>query len=255
VATGYRVIFLGMQAGKDIRTVKQGLADAFRSTPEKMELLLAKLPIVLKEDVDHATARRYQKVVLEAGGDCRVEPLEATDPSHSTGVPSEPASPLKVCPKCGYQAVSPDGRTAGLEEMNADSTAKLESTIRILPGESKVFTISCYLTLLHEEISNPLEMEPLLRVDTNTWEEMGVEVELKGRIITQSVDLWERSTDGSNWRPVRAEQSIEFSSADFMMSNAKALHCNNFRRSEKLPGCRGRKLIKPLINMKGARLN
>jgi hypothetical protein len=102
---GYRVIFQGIQPDHDVQVVKQALAEAFHSTPEKMELLLSKLPIVVKENVDRETALKYQEVILKAGGDCRLESPGETEGDFSA--PAEPP-PLKVCPKCGYQAVSPD---------------------------------------------------------------------------------------------------------------------------------------------------
>jgi hypothetical protein len=83
--------------------VAQELALAFRTTPEKMKALLAKLPLALKENVDHATALKYQKIVTDAGGVSRVEAVAAGGAAEKTG---QASPPLKVCPKCGYKAVS-----------------------------------------------------------------------------------------------------------------------------------------------------
>ena len=95
--TRYKVVLLGINPGDDPVEARAGLARVFRFDPAKIEKLLARLPVVLKSDLDYKAAVKYRAVLYKAGGACRLEPMG----------PVEMVSPtIKTCPRCGYEAKS-----------------------------------------------------------------------------------------------------------------------------------------------------
>lgn len=348
---GYRVIFQGIQPDREMQAVRQALADEFRATPEKIDVLLARLPVVQKENVDQATALKYRNAVLKAGGDCRIELMERSggDPD----APLESGSPLRICPRCGYEAVAPQdplltayggqgecpscgiilskfnreasrppegelkergpdratitshggGRrfpaqmvfiglvlvavlayyfmakndsnrqevntngppsdrqpvVQGQEQENrsgagaavdpsritaADLLAEQERakwvqpTFRVAPGETKIFTISLYLPCLHDSAAIADDLKPLYNLQSNTWNERGVEAEVRRATVTNhSAGLWEIYQKGQNtWRPVRADKNMRITSMrrDREIKGPELFQCSNISALRKI---------------------
>jgi len=57
----YKVILQHIVPGKDIQAAKQTITDSFQLSPDKVASLLSKIPLVVKQHVDYATAPKIQK--------------------------------------------------------------------------------------------------------------------------------------------------------------------------------------------------
>jgi hypothetical protein len=106
VGNGYRIVLLGISPDKDPQEVKQQMGKAFRLTPEKAEQMFSILPVTIRSDVNYPTAMKYQEVISNIGGVCRVESGEEGE--HASSLPKKPLQTDKICPNCGYRTTSPD---------------------------------------------------------------------------------------------------------------------------------------------------
>ena len=107
----YKVILQQIVPGKDIQAVKQVIADSFRLSPDKVDSMLSKIPLVVKQHADYATAHKIQKIMANAGVECRLElEEEKINAPSPVAIPTPPPSTetKKTCPKCGYQARLPN---------------------------------------------------------------------------------------------------------------------------------------------------
>ncbi len=99
----YRVIFKGeTDPNKDVGSVKQALAGLFKIDAGAVEQLFSGQPVVIKKDIDQATANQYQAALEKIGAYCQVEldydtSLEVVD----NDVPKETV--MMACPKCGFE--------------------------------------------------------------------------------------------------------------------------------------------------------
>jgi hypothetical protein len=302
----YKVILQQIAPGKDIQTVKQVIADSFRLSPDKVDSMLSRIPLVVKQHADYATAQKFQKIMANAGVECRLELEEEkiNAPSPVT-VPTPPQSTetKKTCPKCGYQArlpndplftahqgqgecpvcgvivakyvkteqdfqetVAPVVATSDPAEEEAPSifdrffsmlnffpkpiligllllvalliypwikgkpptekpgiptqapkkiqTAKsaavsrnAPSPLKILPGETKSFTLSCYFPVMHEDKFLPSpSLSAIYKVIKNAWQDVGVQVQVQHVSFSSSpIFLWERKPkDSAQWNLIGA---------------------------------------------------
>lgn len=83
----FQVVFRGEITGdQPVEVVKQQLANLFRMAPERVEALFSGKPVVVKKNIDEATARRLEQAFLRAGAACEVRaPAAATTPETGTG--------------------------------------------------------------------------------------------------------------------------------------------------------------------------
>jgi len=98
----YRVVFRGETAfGRSEAEVKERLKARFKFGDATLDKLFSGKAIVLKSDLDEATAQRYAKAFWEAGARCSVEPLTPA-PQLELARREAPAAaaPPMVCPKC-----------------------------------------------------------------------------------------------------------------------------------------------------------
>ncbi len=102
----FRIVLTGIASNQDQQTAKERLATTFGTSPDKIGQLQAKLPVVVKSDVDSKTALKYRDIIKHAGWVCRIEPMDATCPA-APPVPERPAS-TAICPNCGYQPTTSD---------------------------------------------------------------------------------------------------------------------------------------------------
>ncbi len=103
---GYRIVLLGIKPDMDPMEVKQQMGKAFRLTPEKTEKMFSKLPVTIRSDVNYQTAMKYQEVISNIGGVCRVESGEEGD--QASLLPEKSLQTYQFCPNCGYRTTSPD---------------------------------------------------------------------------------------------------------------------------------------------------
>ena len=79
----YRVVLTGNLAeGKSESEVKTRMAALFKTSPEKIAVLLNRGKTVIKKDINLATAKKYAGAILATGALCKIDPPEtpADDP-------------------------------------------------------------------------------------------------------------------------------------------------------------------------------
>ena len=91
--TSYRIIFQGIADGFNVEGVKERLANLFKVTPEKIDLLFTGKSVVLKSGLDKASALRFKSILEKVGAVCRIEALEKNTKPQKT----------MICPKCGFK--------------------------------------------------------------------------------------------------------------------------------------------------------
>jgi hypothetical protein len=89
----YQVLFEGKLTGEHpLDEVKRNLAALFKMKAEQVDALFTGKPVVIKRDIDQATALKYQAAFKKAGAVCAVasdvaEPAQATGAKPKTAVP------------------------------------------------------------------------------------------------------------------------------------------------------------------------
>lgn len=73
-STSFRVVLTGYQPGQRAK-LRETLEKLSGLPPEQVVLWLAKIPFVLKDSVDHETARRIKRMLSDAGGIVELKPL------------------------------------------------------------------------------------------------------------------------------------------------------------------------------------
>lgn len=107
--SSYRVVFEGELTG-DLpeHAVKQNLASLFRMSAARVDDLFTGRRVVLKKDVDEATAKRFEAALGKAGAACRLEPMTPSDAASGT----RPAAPASA-PAAGAAPEGGDGQPGG----------------------------------------------------------------------------------------------------------------------------------------------
>jgi len=101
-STAFRVVLTGYQPGQRAR-LRETLEKLSGLPPEQVVLWLARIPFVLKDSVDHETARRIKRILGDAGGIVELKPLSgpvhppAADPVRAAP-PREPAPAARPVP-------------------------------------------------------------------------------------------------------------------------------------------------------------
>jgi len=305
----YKVILQQIAPGKDIQAVKQVIADFFRLSPDKVDSMLSNIPFVVKQHADYATAQKIQKIMANAGVECRLELEEKKVNAPSpVAVPTSPQSTetKKTCPKCGYQAHLPNdplltahqgqgecpacgvivAKCVKAEQDVQETVAPVVATsdpaeeepsvfdrffsvlnffpkpiligllllvallvypwikgkpptekavaptqaptkiqtaepapvssdalspLKILPGETKSFTLSCYFPVMHEDKFLPSpSLRAIYKVIKNTWQDVGVQVQVQQvSFFPSSIYLWERKPkDGVQWDLISSNKDV-----------------------------------------------
>ena len=76
------------------------------------------------------------------------------------------------------------------------------SPLKILPGETKSFTLFCYFPVMHEDKFSPSpSLSAIYKVIKNTWQDNGVQIQVQQVSFSpSSLYLWERkSKDSAQW--------------------------------------------------------
>lgn len=73
----YRVVLTGELAdGKSEREVQARMAALFKTSPDKIGMLLKKQGAVIKKDINLETAKKYAGAILSTGAVCKIDPPE-----------------------------------------------------------------------------------------------------------------------------------------------------------------------------------
>jgi len=94
----YRVVLTGELAdGKSENEVTARMAALFKTSVDKIGMLLKKQGAVVKKDINLATAKKYAGAILSTGAVCRIDPPEKQAPAAASLAPSaEVAPPAEV---------------------------------------------------------------------------------------------------------------------------------------------------------------
>lgn len=91
----YRVVYYGKFAERmDLGTTKANLAKIFSVDVQKIEKIFSAKRSVIKNNIPHETALKYQKVLKNAGVLTEIESISGPEPQISTK--------QIMCPKCGF---------------------------------------------------------------------------------------------------------------------------------------------------------
>lgn len=96
---GFQVVFRGELAGdRPADEVKQRLAALFKMPANKVEALFSGKPVVVKRNLDEATARKFEAAFRKAGAVCELrgpagEAGSAEAPRQPAPAPESPAAP------------------------------------------------------------------------------------------------------------------------------------------------------------------
>jgi hypothetical protein len=112
----YQVLFEGKLTGeRPLDEVKRNLAALFKMKAEQVDALFTGKPVVIKRDIDQATALKYQTAFKKAGAICTV----ASDTAEASAPPVA-AKPKPATVSTGGTANPKDrgGRMAGKDIVN-----------------------------------------------------------------------------------------------------------------------------------------
>ncbi|MBC2717151.1 MAG: hypothetical protein HF978_17740 [Desulfobacteraceae bacterium] len=94
----YRVVLTGELAdGKSESEVTARMAALFKTSADKIGMLLKKQGAVIKKDINLETAKKYARAILSTGAVCKIDPPEKETPDGASLAPSgEVAPPAEV---------------------------------------------------------------------------------------------------------------------------------------------------------------
>lgn len=118
----YEVAFYGeIVEGADLDQVKAKVAAMFKADAAKLAQLFSGKRVVIKKNIDQATANKYQSALQNAGAQCEVKSLAEPASTQPTG-DSAPSTPAQQ----QTQAVSPAAAPAS-------SSARADSNVPAAP--------------------------------------------------------------------------------------------------------------------------
>lgn len=98
----YRVVFLGLLEKEEYfksRMSKMGIS------PDLVENIIEKAPVVLKESQSLEYIRKYAEAVYRAGGDVNIRACNAGDPVRDDSGDIPAMDEFTQCPQCGYKQI------------------------------------------------------------------------------------------------------------------------------------------------------
>ncbi len=108
----YEVAFYGkIKEGEDAQLVKTKVAKLFNADEAKLAQLFSGKRIVIKKNVDAATANKYRVALDQAGAQCEVAPMGGGEvPAQAAAAATEPAAsptePAQAAPAAPSQSAS-----------------------------------------------------------------------------------------------------------------------------------------------------
>jgi len=98
-ASLFRVVLTGYRPGSRAR-LRERLEKLSGLPPEQVVLWLAKIPFVLKDGIDHETARRIRRALSESGGIVELKPVPGSVRPVEVEIPQvEPSVPATAAPR------------------------------------------------------------------------------------------------------------------------------------------------------------
>jgi len=78
------------------------------ASPESVDMMIRKAPVILKEGLDPAYSRRYADAVQEAGGIAEIQRYEPVEGSENHAMVIAPFEDFTMCPECGLKQQKKD---------------------------------------------------------------------------------------------------------------------------------------------------
>jgi hypothetical protein len=92
----YKVIFAGeLVAGADPGAVRANFQKLFKADEKRVEKLFSGNRVLIKKNVDEATAQKYQATLRKAGGVCSIEPMHEEPAAGAEPAPEPPIASRK----------------------------------------------------------------------------------------------------------------------------------------------------------------
>lgn len=129
-ASAFRVVLTGFKPGHRAR-LRETLQKLSGLPPEQIVVWLSKIPFVLKDSVDHETARRIKRALVEAGGMVDLRPVQSARvaPEEPQAAPVEAAKPVRA-------VSAPSGRgEAAIEPSPRSSVMNPEERVQASPRQ------------------------------------------------------------------------------------------------------------------------
>ena len=119
----YQILFKGeIEKGQKLETVKESLAQLFKTSPERIEKLFTGKPITLNHNIDYSKAQEYSNELKKAGALCIIEAMPKTP---SVPVNKNHAAPPS--PSVSKADIASKPKTLPLK--NSDSPKPLEPAL------------------------------------------------------------------------------------------------------------------------------
>jgi hypothetical protein len=98
----YRILFHGLNGDEEIFKIRM---QAFGISPENVDLMIQKAPVVLKADITLKVASQYAKVIQQAGGVIKIQEYACADQFEKPDDPFRVSSfqDFTMCPVCGFK--------------------------------------------------------------------------------------------------------------------------------------------------------
>lgn len=129
----YNIVFGGkIRDGADLGQVKENVARLFKIDATKVERLFTGSRVVLKADVDKATADKYEVTLAKAGAIVGVEPLKLKS---TILAPEEPSKPADLIASSTESADPVSGKKKEAEMDTAENFKNKNFFIRLIEGD------------------------------------------------------------------------------------------------------------------------
>jgi len=125
----YEVAFYGeMVEGAELDQVKAKVAAMFKADEAKLAQLFSGRRVVIKKNIDQATAKKYQSALLSAGAQCEVKSLAEAASTQSAGdsVPSAPAQAAVAAPASAPAQTAAPASSSVRADSNAPAAPKTD---------------------------------------------------------------------------------------------------------------------------------
>jgi uncharacterized protein YbjQ (UPF0145 family) len=133
MASHYNIIFEGKTTpGKDIDSVKKALTSFLKTDEQGIERLFSGKRLLIRKNVDGATAEKLQKAFADAGAMCAVEQVEASD---GTPIPKQPNEVESKGADSGKKPATP---VSVRSVPTADGGSMIITNIENVPGKTVV---------------------------------------------------------------------------------------------------------------------
>ncbi len=117
----YQVVFRGVLTGEHAEeTVKQQLADLFGMPAQRIDALFSGKPVVVKKNVDRATAERFDQTFRKAGAVCDIRDL-AGEPVAGESAGTSDAGTGTTAPAGGPSRADPTSGPVGSGRATGDA--------------------------------------------------------------------------------------------------------------------------------------